>query len=181
MSTSSRCGGQVRESAGRLRATGEARSAVIRQVTLAGPKRPSSPTPSGTADANAAAERSIRPVLNVVSVKLTSSFAGVATPASVIATVRLEPGQVSRQPRADSSTNTDRRQRLFTMGLTIRCPRRPPASTSPARRRCPSRRVASSARPPPGSPAFARWRPTALPSPHAARSAAVRRSRAGRP
>ena len=35
------------------------------------------------------AERSIRPVLNVVSAKLTSSFAGVAAPASVIvATVR---------------------------------------------------------------------------------------------
>jgi hypothetical protein len=40
-------------------------------------------------DANAAAERSIRPVLNVVSAKLTSSFAGLTAPAPVIvATVR---------------------------------------------------------------------------------------------
>jgi hypothetical protein len=40
-------------------------------------------------DANAAAERSIRPVLIVVSAKLTSSFAGVAAAAPVIvATVR---------------------------------------------------------------------------------------------
>jgi hypothetical protein len=36
--------------------------------------------------ANAAAECSIRPALNVVSAKLTSSYAGVAAPAPVIVT-----------------------------------------------------------------------------------------------
>src|SRR5580704_14254491 len=73
-------------SSDRRPATGEARSALIRQVTLAGPKRPSSPAPSGTPDANAAAERSMRPVAYrfAVSVKLTSSFAGAAAPGSVI-------------------------------------------------------------------------------------------------
>jgi hypothetical protein len=57
-------------------------------VTLAGPKKPSSLVPSGTPDANAVAERSIRPVAvavkSAVSAKLTSSFAGAAAPASVI-------------------------------------------------------------------------------------------------
>jgi hypothetical protein len=58
-------------------------------VTLAGPKKLSSPGPSGILDANAAAERSMRPVLNVVSAKLTSSFASVAALDPVIvATVR---------------------------------------------------------------------------------------------
>jgi hypothetical protein len=80
-------------------ATGEARSALIRQVTLAGPKKPSSLAPSGILDANAAAERSIRPVLNVVSAKLTTSFAGAAAPASVIvATVRSSLARLGRQP-----------------------------------------------------------------------------------
>src|SRR6202050_5085060 len=72
-------------------ATGEARSALVRQVTLAGPKRPSSLVPSGTPDANAAAERSIRPVAVVyrsaVSVKLTSSFTGAAAPGSLIVAI----------------------------------------------------------------------------------------------
>src|ERR1700727_1960826 len=80
-------------------ATGEARSALIRQVTLAGPKRPSSRAPSGTPDTYAAAERSIRPVAvayrSVVSATLTSSFAGAAAPATVIVANRvIEPGQV---------------------------------------------------------------------------------------
>src|ERR1700689_5320553 len=65
-------------------AIGEARSALIRQVTLAGPKKPSSLVPSRTPDVNAAAERSIRPVAvayrSAMSVKLTSSFAGIAAP-----------------------------------------------------------------------------------------------------
>ena len=51
-------------------------------------------------------------------------------------------------------------------------------ASQPAR---PSRRTASPADAPPGSPASARSRPAALPSPHAARSAAARRSRAGLP
>ncbi len=50
-----------------------------------------------------------------------------------------------------------------------------------AGRQCPSRRTASPVGVPPGRPAVARWRPAALLSPHAARSAAPRRSRAGRP
>jgi hypothetical protein len=47
-----------------------------------------------------------------------------------------------------------------------------PGTRQPAtvrQQRCPSRRRVSPARAPPGSPAFARWRPAALPSPHAAR------------
>jgi hypothetical protein len=43
-------------------ATGKARSALIRQVTLAGPKKPSSRVFRHT-DANAAAERWVRPVV----------------------------------------------------------------------------------------------------------------------
>jgi hypothetical protein len=72
-------------------------------VTLAGPKKPSSLVPSGTPDAYAAAERSIRPVAvayrSAVSVKLTSSFAGIAAPGSVIVViVRSSLARFDRQP-----------------------------------------------------------------------------------
>src|ERR1022692_1031237 len=49
-------------SSARRPATGPARSALIRQVTLPGPKNPSSAGCSGTPDAKAAAERSTSPV-----------------------------------------------------------------------------------------------------------------------
>jgi hypothetical protein len=50
-------------------------------------------------DANAAAERSIRPVLNVVSAKLTNSLAGVSAPATIIvATIWSSLARFGRQP-----------------------------------------------------------------------------------
>ena len=48
-------------SSDRSPATGAARSALTRQVTLAGPKKPSSSGVTGTAAAYAAADRSTRP------------------------------------------------------------------------------------------------------------------------